>query len=294
MNWQKGLIRGKIKFKEPLRDKTTFKIGGSAKFFIEPKDIEDLKLLINLLKRDKIPHLVMGAGSNLLISDKGVKAAVIRLNAPYFRKITKRSNCLNVGSGLALNQLLRIAKENSLSGVEFSAGIPGTVGGAVMMNAGAGDRSFGDLVKEVKVMDYDGRIKVLRKKDIKFTYRKSSLAGYIILSAALELTKGNKEKINKEIKKFLEYRRNSQDKTLPNAGCIFKNPKGESTGRLIDLCGLKGKTIGDACISRIHANFILNKGNAKAEEVLKLMDLIRKKVKSRFNINLQPEIKIWQ
>jgi UDP-N-acetylmuramate dehydrogenase len=294
MNWQKGLIRGKIKFKEPLRDKTTFKIGGSAKFFIEPKDIEDLKLLINLLKRDKIPHLVMGAGSNLLISDKGVKAAVIRLNAPYFGKITKRSNCLNVGSGLALNQLLRIAKENSLSGVEFSAGIPGTVGGAVMMNAGAGDRSFGDLVKEVKVMDYDGRIKVLRKKDIKFTYRKSSLAGYIILSAALELTKGNKEKINKEIKKFLEYRRNSQDKTLPNAGCIFKNPKGESTGRLIDLCGLKGKTIGDACISRIHANFILNKGNAKAEEVLKLMDLIRKKVKSRFNINLQPEIKIWQ
>ena len=294
MNWRKGLIRGKIKFKEPLRDKTTFKIGGSAKFFIEPKDIEDLKLLINLLKRDKTPHLVMGAGSNLLISDKGVKAVVIRLNAPYFRKLTKRGNCLNVGSGLVLNQLLRIAKEDSLSGVEFLAGIPGTVGGAVMMNAGAGDRSFGDLVKEVKVMDYNGIIKVLRKKDIKFTYRKSSLARYIILSAALELTKGNKEKINKEIKKFLEYRRNSQDKTLPNAGCIFKNPKGESTGRLIDLCGLKGKSIGDACVSRIHANFILNKGNAKAGDVLKLMDLIRKKVKSRFNINLQPEIKIWQ
>ena len=294
MNWRKGLIRGKIKFKEPLRDNTTFKIGGSANFFIEPKDIKDLKLLINLLRKDKIPHLVMGAGSNLLISDKGVKAAVIRLNAPYFGKLTKRGNCLDVGSGLMLNQLLRIAKENSLSGVEFLAGIPGTVGGAVMMNAGVGDRSFGDLVKEIKVMDYNGRIKVLRKNDIKFTYRKSNLARYIILSAALELTKGNKEKINKEIKKFLEYRRNSQDKTSPNAGCIFKNPKGESTGRLIDLCGLKGKRIGDACISRIHANFILNKGNAKAKEVLKLMDLIRKRVKSRFNINLQPEIKIWR
>jgi len=294
MNWRKGLIRGKIKFKEPLRDKTTFKIGGSAKFFIEPKDIEDLRLLINLLKRDKIPHLVMGAGSNLLISDKGVGAAVIRLNAPYFRKLTKRGNCLNVGSGLVLNQLLRIAKEDSLSGVEFLAGIPGTVGGAVMMNAGAGDRGFGDLVKEVKVMDYNGIIKVLRKKDIKFAYRKSSLARYIILSASLKLTKSNKEKINKEIKKFLEYRRNNQDKTLPNAGCIFKNSKGQSTGRLIDLCGLKGKSIGDACISRIHANFILNKGNAKAGDVLKLMDLAKREVKKKFNVTLEPEIKIWQ
>lgn len=287
-------MRSEIKFKEPLRKKTTFKIGGPAKLFIEPKDTKDLKSLINLLKRDKIPRLVMGAGSNLLISDKGINAAVIRLNAPYFRKITKRGNCLNVGSGVALSRLLKTAKENNLSGAEFLAGIPGTVGGAVAMNAGVGDRSFGDLVKKVKVMDDNCRIRVLAKKDIKFAYRQSSLAGYIILNICLELTKGNKEKINKKIKEFLEYRSNNQDKTLPNAGCIFRNPKGESAGRLIDLCGLKGKTMGDAYVSRIHANFILNKGNAKAGDVLKLMDLIRKKVKNRFNINLHPEIKIWQ
>jgi UDP-N-acetylmuramate dehydrogenase len=143
-------------------------------------------------------------------------------------------------------------------------------------------------------MDYNGNIKSLGKKKIKFGYRQSSLEKFIILSACLRLAKRSREKIKRNLKQYLKARHNSQDTTSPNAGCIFKNPFGESAGRLIDMCGLKGKKIGDACISEKHANFIVNTGHARAEDVLRLMNLIKKKVKNKFDINLEPEIKIWQ
>ena len=293
MNWWRNL-RGKVKFQEPLRNRATFKIGGPAKFFIEPKDIVDLKLLIVLAKRYKIPIFVIGRGSNILISDKGLKGIVVYLNSPFFKRISIKPNSLEVSSGLALRQLVEVAKERGLSGMEFLAGIPGTVGGALIMNAGSGAKFIGDLVREVKVMDYNGNIRILSKKNIKFGYRKSSLKKFIILSACLKVTKKNKAEINNNLKRYLGYRRNTQDISLPNAGCIFKNPSKEPAGKLIDLCGLKGRKIGDACISQIHANFILNKGNARSSDVLKLMDLVKKKVKNKFNITLEPEIKIWR
>ncbi len=293
MSWSKNL-KGKIRLKEPLNRHTTFKIGGPAGFFIEPIDAADLKLLLASAKKYKIPILVIGAGSNILISDKGIRGIVLRLNAALFRRIFIKRNCLEAGSGTTLRQLIKLTQEHGLSGVEFLAGIPGTLGGALAMNAGAWGKNIGDLLQKATVMDYNGNIKIVSKKDMRFGYRKSSLAKYIILSASIKLIKENKKEIKDNIKKYLECRRNRQDASLPNAGCIFKNPHRISAGRLIDLCGLKGKRVGGAVVSLRHANFILNYKRAHARDVIKLMALIKKRVKHKFNINLEPEIKIWQ
>lgn len=292
MNWWKGL-KGKVLLNEPLNKHTTFKIGGPAKFFIRPKDPGDLKLLIERARRYKVPVLLIGAGSNVLANDLGVKAVVIKLDAPSFRKIVIKGNCLEAGSGIMLRQLVETAKQRDLGGLEFLAGIPGTVGGALVMNAGAWEKSIAGLVEKVKVMDYRGNIKVLNKKQIKFGYRSSGLGKYIVLGVSLKLAKKNKKEINDRIKEYFRRRLSQQDNTLPNAGCIFKNPAGESAGRLIDLCGLKGKKTGGALISRRHANFILNQGDASAHDVLRLMDIARKRVSKEFSFTLQPEIKIW-
>jgi len=283
-----------IKFNEPLKNKTTFKIGGRAKFFCQPKNIADLRSAVNAAKKHKIPIFILGAGSNVLISDKGLIALVIKLGAPYFAGASFDNSSIIAGSSLSLAKLLRETEKFGLSGVEFLAGIPGTVGGALAMNAGAWGRNIGDLVEEAKVMDYNGNIKTLRNNKIKFKYRNSSLAKYIILSARLKLKKKKRETIRENISQNIRRRRDSQDARYPNAGCIFKNPKKDSAGRLIDLCGLKGKRVGDAFISDRHANFIMNRGNAKTADVLRLMDLVRKKVKNKFRITLKPEIKIWQ
>jgi UDP-N-acetylmuramate dehydrogenase len=293
MTWWKKL-KGRVKLKQPLRNKTTFKIGGPAKFFIEPKDAADLKSLIISAKKYNIPILPIGRGSNILISDKGTEAVVLQLNSPPFKRVINNGNLLEVGSGLTLAQLIQSAKSYSLSGVEFLAGIPGAVGGALSMNAGAWGNNLGDIVENVTVMDYNGNIKILNKKNIRFGYRKSNLAKFIILSTRIRLIKKNKKEINSNIKKYLRFRRNAQDNRLPNAGCIFKNPSGRQAGRLIDLCGLKGRRQGGAFVSWRHANFILNRGDACAADVLKLMNLIKNRVKHKFNVNLKPEIKIWK
>lgn len=287
-------IKGRIKFKEPLNRHATFKIGGPAKFFVEPKDSQDLRFLIVSAKKYKMPIRVIGAGSNILISDKGVRAMVIKLSAPFFKKVSIGNNFLIVGCGMPLGSLLRFTAGHALSGLEFLAGIPGTLGGALAMNAGAWGQTIGPLVENVRVMDYNGKIKTLNKKQIRFGYRKSSLTKYIILNARLRLHKRSKKEMNSALKEYLKLRRNSQDNSFPNAGCIFKNPRGQSAGQLIDLCGLKGRGWRDAVVSKRHANFILNRGSARCEDVLRLMVSIKKRVKSRFNINLEPEIKIWE
>ena len=295
MNWWRNL-KGRIRLAEPLKNHTTFKIGGPAKFFIEPQDPNDLRLLLSLVKRYNLSLLVIGRGSNLLISDKGINGVVLRLNAPWFNKLSYKDNYLEAGSGALLSRVVLFAKGHGLSGAEFLVGIPGTVGGALAMNAGIAqdNRSIAELVESVTVMDYRGNRKILNKKDIRFGYRTSSLSKYIILSALIKLNRKNKEQINDKIKAYLKYRKLTQDLSKPSAGCIFRNPTGNSAGRLIDLCGLKGKRIGDAGVSLKHANFILNLGKGSARDVCKLMDLIRKKVNNKFNINLTPEIKIWQ
>jgi len=279
MNWPKD---SKIRVKHPLKNKTTFKIGGTALFFSEPKDSTKLASLIKAARKNKLPLYVLGAGSNLLIGDEGVRGLVIELSSPNFKKISLRKWYIRVGAGASLAKIIRFAQNESLQGLEFLAGIPGTVGGALAMNAGCWGANIGDLVKEVEVMDKNGRIENLKKNQIKFAYRKSSLVKYIILSSLLRLKKGNRPEIRKNIKKYLENRSRSQDLTGSGAGCIFKNPKNNAAGRLIELCGLKGRNIGDAYISERHANFILNKGNARAKDVLQLMRIAQKQVKDKF------------
>lgn len=293
MNWWKDL-KIKIKFQELMKGHSTFKIGGPAKYYLEPRNTQQLKLLLKSANRDKLPILVIGAGSNILVGDNGIKALVLCLNSPCFRRISLHHHRLSAASGVRLSEIVRVSQRKGLSGLEFLSGIPGTVGGALAMNTGIPESNIGDLVENVRVMDYQGKTKTLNKEEIKFAYRTSNLSKYIILNAQLKLIKKDKQEIKNIIKKYLNRRKSTQDLSRASAGCIFKNPKGNQAGRLIDLCGLKGKRIGNACISRIHANFILNLGNATARDVLRLMDLVRKEVKNKFNVTLEPEIKIWQ
>lgn len=293
MNWCKSL-KGKIRLDEPLADHTTFKIGGPAKYFIEPKDLDDLNRLVDLTRSRKMPFLVIGRGSNLLVSDKGVNGLVVKLNSPYFKKISFKNNICIAGAGCTLSEVIKNSVEHHLSGLEFLIGVPGTVGGALVMNAGTAQKSIADYVEEVTVMDYNGNIKALNKKEIKFGYRQSGLSKYIVLNSRFKFTGKKKQEIELTIEDYLDERKQKQELRLPSAGCIFKNPSKSYAGRLIDLCGLKGRRVGDACICVKHANFIVNLGNARASDVLSLMGLISEEVKNKFNVVLEPEIKIWK
>jgi UDP-N-acetylmuramate dehydrogenase len=287
-------LKAEIRLNEPLKNKTTFKIGGRAKLFIRPRSEKDLKVIIQAAEKFKIPFFVLGAGSNILISERGIQGIVVQLSSPQFRSLKSDNNFLLAGGGVALSELIRFSKMRGLQGAEFLAGIPGTVGGALAMNAGAWGKSISVIVEKVRVMKYDGTIKTLKKNEIRFGYRRSSLANCIILGAVFRFTQEGKAKVDVRIKQFLQMRAASGDYSYPSGGCIFKNPKGYSAGRLIDASGLKGSRIGGACISKKHANFILNRGNASADNVLRLMRKVQKQVYRKFKITLEPEIKIWQ
>ncbi|MEW6171301.1 MAG: UDP-N-acetylmuramate dehydrogenase [Candidatus Omnitrophota bacterium] len=291
MNWPKEL-KANIRFNEPLSKHTTFGIGGKIKFWVEPKNIQDLKKVILNIKKYKIFHLVIGNGSNLLVKDKNISGVAISLKSDYFSQINYKKDFVEAGAGVALNKLVKFCLDNSLRGLEFLSGIPGTIGGAVIMNAGTKDKSISDIIKEVKIMDPKGNIKTLRKKDIKFGYRKSNLSKFIVISIKIYVTNADKDDIRNRLDEFLEMRKRTQDLSFRSAGCIFKNPRKEAAGKLIDLCGLKGKCFGDAEISRRHANFIINRGKAKAKDVLRLIKVSQEKVKNNFNIDLIPEVKI--
>ncbi|MFH1398141.1 MAG: UDP-N-acetylmuramate dehydrogenase [Candidatus Omnitrophota bacterium] len=293
MNWPKGLA-GEIRKSESLKKHTTFKIGGRANFFISPNNERDLEYIVKQAKINKIKIRVIGSGSNILVSDKGVDCAVIALNSSYFKKIVFKGNKLYVGAGALLGRIVLSSRKKNLSGLEFLTGIPGTVGGALVMNAGAQNKKIGDLVESILVMDTNCRLKTLGKEALSFGYRKSSLKNYIVLGVTLKLLKAAPDKIARRIREYLKYRNFSQEYRAPSAGCIFKNPIADSAGRLIDACGLKGKKSGGAQVSLKHANFIINTGKAKAKDVERLMEMIKKQVKKKFNINLEPEIKIWK
>lgn len=287
-------FKGKIILNEPLRKHTTFKIGGPAKYFIVPFDLPELICALDFASLNKIPFLVIGAGSNLLVSDKGIDGVVVKLSSDSFKKILFKDTVLEVGSGCLLSTLINEAVQNGLSFLEFLTGIPGTVGGALVMNAGIPGKSISDLIEDVTVMDYNGKVKVLRRADIEFGYRQSSLSDCIVLSANLKCVRRDAIEIKSRIKAYLDARKNSQELNLPSAGCVFKNSSIGPAGRLIDSCGLKGKMIGSARVSEKHANFIVNTGYAKAEDVFTLMKLIIKDVENKFNVTLEPEIKIWE
>jgi UDP-N-acetylmuramate dehydrogenase len=295
MNWWKEL-KGRVKRGEPLKKHTTFKIGGPARLFIEPKDIDDLRSLVILLKQRRMSASVIGAGSNLLVSDRGVASAVIRLSSPRFRALAFRGRHVEVGAGSPLPAVIEACAKKGLSGLEFLAGIPGTMGGALAMNAGQTREglNIGNFIETVTVMDLNGRVKRLTRKEAGFGYRTSRLSRYIILDCRLKLAKKNKSQIRKTTARYIAYRRASQDYGGASAGCVFRNPEGDFAGRLIDECGLKGRETGGARVSSKHANFIINKGRAKAKDVLALIRIIQRTVKKRYAIELMPEIKIWR
>ena len=293
MNWRKDL-NAVILEDEPLDRHTTLKAGPKADFWIEPKDREALSELIKKARQHKKDYLVIGRGSKLLIVKKRLGLA-IHLGSDAFTRVRVEGEDLIAGSGASAAKVIRAALNSGLGGLEFLNGIPATVGGAVRLNAGVGypERiEIGAFVRGLEVMDQSGRIKVLDKKDLEFGYRYSNLAPYIILSARFSLFKKRKPNIRIKMEKYRDYRLKTQELEYPSAGCIFKNPEGDSSGRLIDACGLKGRRIGNALISRRHANFIINLGQALPADILSLMKLAQRQVRKKFKIKLEPEIQV--
>jgi len=305
-----------IKKNVSLKNHTTFKIGGRAKYFFVAKNKKDLVEAVITAKKFKLPFFILGGGSNLLVSDEGYKGLVIKMQNAKIKMQNENSKCkiiCEAGTPLAL--LVSEATKNSFSGLEWAVGIPGTVGGAIFGNAGAFGKSMKNVVKEIEVFDLSNeKIKILKNRDCKFGYRDSifkhansatlglrprgmrmrpcEYPNLIILSATLQFKKENKLEIEKRIKEYLNYRKENQPLNLPSAGSVFKNPAGFSAARLIEECGLKGKKIGGAKISEKHANFVVNLGEAKAKDVKKLINLAKKAVKKKFKVVLEEEIEI--
>lgn len=286
----KEFFRGNIAISEPLSRFTTFRIGGPADYYLEPKDKTDLLKLIEYLREINYPYILIGNGSNILISDEGIRGAAINLEYG-FTKIEVSKNKVYAEAGVRLSKFVDVCIEHSLVGVENLAGIPGTLGGAILMNAGAYGGEISDFIKTVEVLD-EGKIKILKKEECGFSYRKSNLEGKIILSAVFELPIGNKELAKQRRKELLLKRNQSQPVELPNAGSIFKNPPNDYAARLIEQAGLKGLTIGGAKISEKHANFIVNFNNASANDVIELMKIVQETVQKKFGILLEPEIRL--
>jgi UDP-N-acetylmuramate dehydrogenase len=316
----------KVKENVSLKDYTTFRIGGKARYFFETKTKKDIIQAIKTAKKIGLPFFILGGGSNVLISDEGIEGLVIKIQNSKLKvkNCNSKSKIICAEAGTSLSLLVSKAKQNNLSGLEWAAGIPGTVGGAVWINASAFGRAFGDFVKRVEVLDTENlKIKKIPKKECKFSYKKSIFQkrkNYIILEAELILKKGNKKDIERKIQEYLKRKKESQPLNFPSAGCVFKNVKIQNSkfkikekslfkkfpelknfiengqipaGYLIEKAGLSGKKIGKAMISKKHANFILNLGKAKAEDVKKLIRLVKRKVKKVFQIDLMEEIVIY-
>lgn len=297
MDWKDALPEivtqpsSRLRFREPLAKHTHFGIGGEATAYIEISTVPELAALARFHKQWDVPVAVIGRGSNLLVSDRGFKGIGIRL-VGELAKLEVDGNSVSVGAGLALPALSKTMSQRGLSGVEFALGIPGTVGGALIMNAGAWGSSFGDVVTNVTVMNDAGDTINLTHAEAKFEYRHSGLETYFcVTGATLTLEPGDVDTITERMQTLFKQKVETQPFVEENAGCMFKNPPGDSAGRLIDISGLKGYRIGGAEVSTIHGNFILNIDNATAGDVLKLVAYIQQQVREKTGISLQTEVK---
>lgn len=279
----------KLARNEPLKKHTSFRIGGPADYFCVPRDVAELAEALTFARVRKMAVAIMGAGTNLLCLDKGFRGLVIKF-AGGLNKLTVHGRMVHAGGGTPLPLLVNTAQRHGLSGLEFLAGIPGTVGGAVVMNAGAWGKAIGRSVVRVVVLDKAGREKVMRPAALRFGYRRSGLQSgkYLVVEVVLRLRRGRKRSIKARIKAFLKERQAKQPLGSPNAGSVFKNPPGKYAGKLLEAAGCKGMRFGDAQVSPKHANFIINLGEAKARDVLKLMTRMMERAK----IKLEPELKI--
>jgi len=281
----------KILLNEPMKNHTSFKIGGPADILIMPATIDDVKKVIDYAK--DMPLYIIGNGSNLLVNDEGIKGIVLKIST-CLNDVEVKEDCIVAGAGATLAFVSNVAKKYSLTGMEWACGIPGSIGGAVYMNAGAYGGEMKDIVVETTYINENNEICVINSEVHNFSYRKSVFTNTknVILQTKLKLQKGNQQEIEEKMKELLEQRRIKQPLEYPSAGSTFKRPEGYYVGKIIDELGLKGYTIGGAQVSEKHGGFIINKGNATAKDVKDLIEYIVNKVKEEYNIELEPEVKM--
>lgn len=286
------ITKGKMILDAPMKNYTSMKVGGVSDVLFFPKDIEELKTLIKHSQRLKIPFFILGNGTNIIVRDNGIPGWVINLSQGL-KKIEIIGEEIEAEAGLSLKKLIRASVKKELTGLEPLVGIPATVGGAIMMNAGAWGVEIKDLITSVHFMRTNGEIFEKYREELKFTYRRLNIPDkWIIIKGRFRLKRGKRESIIENLKFYLEMRERMQPWTFPSAGSIFKNPKEVSAGKLIEELGFKGFRLGDAMISNIHANFIVNIGKAKAKDIIDLIELVEKKVYRERGILLQREVRV--
>lgn len=286
--------QGIVKIDESMKKHTNFKIGGNADVFVIAKSIEEIKCVIKFSKENNIPLTILGNGSNVLVSDKGIRGIVLQIGLKEI-KVEKHENALiEVDAGAMLGALAQILLKQSISGFEFAAGIPGSIGGAIRMNAGAYGGEMKDIVKDVTVLNEKGEISVLTNKECEFSYRHSRFTNSkeIIIKATLELPFGNENEIKAKMDEYAQSRKEKQPLNLPSAGSTFKRGADFITAKLIDECGLKGYTSGDAQVSTLHAGFVVNLGNATAQDVLSVVNHVKQVVLEKTGKQIELEIEL--
>ena len=290
--WAAGLITGRVLFDAPMRQFTSMKVGGPADSLLFPKDVDELRRAVRYARRKRIPLLILGKGTNLIVRDKGVRGWVISLGRGM-KKIVVDGEMVEAEAGLLLQRLVQFSVRKGLTGLEPFFGIPGTVGGGLAMNAGAWGAELKDILLSMTLMKEDGEVIERPRSKLRFSYRGLVIPpSWIILKGRFRLKKGEKKEILERVKSYSEMRKKKQPLDYASAGSIFKNPKEGPAGKWIEEAGLKGFRIGQAMISDRHANFIINLGEAKAEEVIRLMEVIEAKVYQEKGISLEREVKV--
>ena len=282
-------FKGEIRLNEPLANYTSLKLGGPADVFLMPKDKQDVIEAVKWIKTYNLKYYVLGFGTNLLVSDSGFRGVVIHLSNSL-DKIEINNTAVYAEAGVSLPLLVLETLKHGLGGMEMLGGVPGTLGGAVIMNAGAYGGEIFDVIKKVEVVR-SAEFQILQKKEIHYEYRKTDLDKDIVIAAHFELKNGDKDALLDKRKEMLKKRRESQPLELPNAGSIFKNPQGHFAGALIEKCGLKGYRVGGVSVSEKHANFLVNDKNGTASDMMILIDHVRKTVKEQFSVELEMEVK---
>lgn len=286
--------QGIVKIDEPMKKHTNFKIGGNADVFVIAKSTEEIKCVIKFSKENNIPLTILGNGSNVLVSDKGIRGIVLQVGTKEI-KIEKQKNALvEVEAGVMLGALAQVLLKQSISGFEFAAGIPGSIGGAIRMNAGAYGGEMKDIVKDVTVLNEKGEINILTNEECEFSYRHSRFTNSkeIIIKATLELPFGNENEIKAKMDEYAQSRKEKQPLNLPSAGSTFKRGADFITAKLIDECGLKGYTSGNAQVSTLHAGFVVNLGNATAQDVLSVVSHVKQVVLEKTGKQIELEIEL--
>lgn len=292
---QLGISKENILFDEPMSKHTTFKVGGPAECFIKVDNIQDLRHVLKFAKENQINITILGNGSNVLVLDGGIKGIVINIRFNKIEMINLDKKIFaSIGAGVKISVFGHLLLKNAITGFEELSGIPGTIGGAVRMNAGAHGKEFKDIVSNVICMDYDGNIHEFENEDMHFEYRKSMLKEnpYIVLEVRMEFRKGEEAEIRKKMEEYATYRKEKQPIEYPSAGSTFKRGTDFITAKLIDDAGLKGYHIGGAEVSSKHAGFIINKGNATAKDILELIEYVKHKIEEKFNKKIELEIEI--